>query len=245
MTGRFIVLEGPDGVGKTALARHLGQVTYEDVVATLPIRPPAGNHDEPLVFVPKRQVSRTSAYAATLMGPMASMLWHSGDAPDLPDSFWAGLQAAWFSAHSATVLQPLLDGGYDVLTDGWTYKLCSKLLLQGYTQQELAAIFARVRKPDGVILLTADITALFARREFRPAELGMHAGYTELSEESFVHYQTAGLQHLKAMARVDGWPVVELDPDEPAAESAARVKPIVARLRAGTPVTATGKQVPC
>jgi len=82
-------------------------------------------------------------------------------------------------------------------------------------------------------LLTADITALFARRKFRPAELGMHAGYTELNEESFVQYQTAGLELLKGMASRGGWPVVRLDPAEPVAESATRIEPIVAGLRAG------------
>jgi hypothetical protein len=157
------------------------------------------------------------------------MLWHSGDAPDLPDAFWTGLQAAWFTAHSTAVLQPLLDAGYDVLVDGWIYKFCSKLLLQGWTQQELDVIFARVRKPDTVILLTASPVALYARRQnFRPAELGLHAGYNELNKESFVHYQSAGLQRLHAMAAVGGWPVVRLDPGEPPATSAARITPVLA-----------------
>ena len=244
MTGRLIVLEGPDGVGKTALASQLGQAAYEDAVASLTGPPLASPGKNPLVFTSKRQVSHTSPYAATLMTHLATMLWHSGDAPDLPDSFWTGLQAAWFTAHSATVLQPLLDAGYDVITDGWTYKFCSKLLLQGYTQQELDAIFARVRKPDAVILLTADIATLFARREFRPAELGMHAGYTELNEESFVRYQTAGLERLHAMAAAGRWPVVRLDPAQPAAGSAARIAPIVTALRAGSAAPAAGQQVP-
>jgi hypothetical protein len=64
--------------------------------------------DRSLVFVSKRQVSGTSTYAATLMDQLASMLWHSGDAPDLPDSFWVGLQAAWCTAHAETVVGPLL-----------------------------------------------------------------------------------------------------------------------------------------
>jgi hypothetical protein len=43
------------------------------------------------------------------MEHLAAMLWHFGDAPDLPDSFWAGLQAAWFTARSASVIGPLLE----------------------------------------------------------------------------------------------------------------------------------------
>jgi hypothetical protein len=96
------------------------------------------------------------------MEHLAAMLWHSGDAPDLPDAFWTGLQAAWFTAHSTAVLAPLLDAGYDVLVDGWIYKFCSKLLLQGWAQPDLDVIFARVRRPDAVILLTASPAALYA-----------------------------------------------------------------------------------
>jgi thymidylate kinase len=232
VTGRLIALEGPDGVGKTALAARLAQIAYEDAIVGLGSGVTVMPGDAPLVFTSKRQVSRTSGYAAGLMEHLATMLWHSGDAPDLPDAFWTGLQAAWFTAYSAAVLQPLLDAGYDVLVDGWIYKFCSKLLLQGWPQPDLDVIFARVRRPDAVILLTASPAALYARRQdFRPAELGMHAGYDELNEESFVHYQEAGLQRLHAMAAVGGWPVVRLDPGEPPAASAARITPVLATMR--------------
>lgn len=244
MTGRLIVLEGPDGVGKTALAGRLAQATYEETVADLGTGLTAAPGDAPLVFTSKRQVSRTSPYAAKLMEHLANMLWHSGDAPDLPDAFWTGLQAAWFTAHSATVLQPLLDAGYDVLVDGWTYKFCSKLLLQGWAVPQLDIIFGSARRPDAVILLTADPAALYARRQdFRPAELGMHAGYDELNEESFVHYQGASLQRLHAMADAGQWPVVSLDPGEPAAASAARIMPVLAAARARAADPAASQRV--
>lgn len=239
MPGRFIALEGPDGVGKTSLARCLGEITYERAVgaAAHGLRSGTGPADRrPLVFVPKRQISSTSAYAAKLMTHLATMLWHSGDAPDLPDSFWAGLQAAWFTAHAETVLQPLLSAGHDVIVDGWLYKFWSKLLIQGYAQHDLDVIFARVRMPDTVVLLTADISSLFDRRQqFRPAELGMHAGYSTLDRQSFVDYQQAGLDLLRSFAEQHQWPAVDLDLEQSAEDTAARIAPLITALRTTTP----------
>lgn len=232
MAGQFLVLEGPDGVGKTTLAGCVAGCSYESAVAALS-HGEQGARQQPLVFVPRRQVSATSADAAGLMRQLATMLWHSGDAPDLPDAFWVGLQAAWFTAHGETVLEPLLDAGRDVITDGWIYKFCSKLLLQGYSQQDLDVIFGRVRVPDAVVVLSADPAALYdRRREFRPAELGLHAAYEQLNRASFIDYQRAGLEHLQRYAAGNaGWQVVALDADATPALSARHLASLIADLR--------------
>lgn len=257
--GRFFVLEGPDGVGKTTLAARLADCSYDEAVPALarpgtiaPLAPngarsgaAADARPRPgevsgagrrLVFVPRRQVSSTSPYAATLMRHLATMLWESGDAPDLSDAFWVGLQAAWFTAHSETVLAPLLAAGHDVIVDGWIYKFCSKLLLQGYTQPDLDVIFQRVRVPDVVVLLTADPADLYDRgRTFRPAELGMHAGYQELNRTTFIDYQRAGLKHLHTYAARHRWPAVPLDMTATPDQSAARLSDLIAELRCHPP----------
>jgi thymidylate kinase len=237
--GRFIALEGTDGVGKTSLARRLTDISYEAAVARLtePTAAPRPANMEvgALAFVPRRQISATSAYAATLMEHLSTMLWHSGDAPDLSDAFWVSLQAAWFTAHTETVVGPLLDAGFDVVVDGWLYKFFAKLLLQGFTEPDLAVIFARVRMPDAVLLLQADVGAVYdRRRDFRPAELGMHASYGELDDlgrDSFVDYQTRTALNLRAFADRHGWHIVQLDPDEPIPATAHRLAPIMAELR--------------
>jgi hypothetical protein len=233
--GRFIVLEGPDGVGKTTLARLLAECSYDHAVAALPSPDQTGERAQTsvrqLVFVPRRQISETSAHARELMEHLAVMLWHSGDPPDLPDSFWVGLQVSWFTAHGTAVLEPLLAAGHDVIVDGWFYKFCSKLLIQGYTQDSLEVIFARVVVPDAVVLLTADLGELFDRRqEFRPAEMGMHAGYRVLNRATFIDYQQAGLDRLRAYAKRLGWPVVWLDAASPET-SAAELSDLISRFR--------------
>jgi hypothetical protein len=238
--GRFIALEGPDGVGKTTLAGLLAPLRYADAVAALPGGPPGPGA---LVCVAKRQVSATSAYAERAMGRLAGVLWGSGDSRDLPDAFWVHAQAAWFAAHTATVLEPLLAAGWDVLVDGWFYKFHGQLLEQGYRQDELDVIFARTRTPDGVLLLTADLAGIHRRRAggFRPTELGMFAGDGELGADTFVAYQQRGLRRLRDYAARLDWATVELAVDTGPARSAAVVAPVLARLRAAGGVTGPGR----
>ncbi len=245
MPGRFIAMEGTDGVGKTSLASRLADLTYEPAVAWL-TEPRATTTPEvgvgTLVFVSRRQVSATSTYAATLMEHLSTMLWHSGDAPDLSDAFWVSLQAAWFTAHTETVVGPLLNAGFDVLVDGWLYKFFAKLLLQGFTESDLAVIFDRVRMPDSVLLLLADVGAIYDRRsDFRLAELGMHAGYgnlDDLNRDTFVDYQTRTALNLQDLADRHGWRTAQLDSDEPIPAVADRLVPIIAELRT-SPAPAT------
>jgi hypothetical protein len=169
------------------------------------------------------------------MQHLSTMLWHSGDAQDPSDAFWVSLQAAWFTAHSETVICPLLNAGFDVFVDGWLYKFFAKLLLQGFTEPDLAVIFDRVRMPDAVLLLQADVGAVYDRRsDFRPAELGMHADYGELDDlgrGTFVDYQTRTAFNLQMLADRHSWRTAHLDTDEPIAATAGRLAPIIADLR--------------
>ncbi|WP_031074400.1 dTMP kinase [Streptomyces sp. NRRL WC-3742] len=211
----FFVLEGPDGAGKTTLAQALA----------------ADLADTGLVHIDRRQVSTESAYAAMLMEPLARMLWHSGDARDLSDNFWAHLQASWFTAHGEQVVTPALLRG-PVIVDGWFHKLSSKLAGQGWSPDELTMLFARVRAPDHVILLDVAPDLLWQRKatRLRPAELGMHGDYGELGRSSFLAYQQAGLDHLRARASADGWHVLPVDGAETVEETCARLAHLIRGL---------------
>ncbi|WP_316521155.1 AAA family ATPase [Kitasatospora brasiliensis] len=222
-TAPFLVLEGPDGAGKTTLAARAAEL-----LADLGVR-----------HVNRRQVSTHSAYAATLMEPLARMLWHSGDAPDLSDAFWAHLQASWFTAHGEQVVAPALKAG-PVLVDGWYFKLASRLAGQGWRTDEIDRLFARVRRPDYTILLDVDPEVLWERKSgrLRPAELGMHGTYTNLGRASFLDYQQRGLDRLRATAAAEGWRVMKIPVGEDLDTTAHCAAALIRDLITTAPTTA-------
>ena len=53
----------------------------------------------------------------------------------------------------------------------------------------------------------------------------MHAGYPDLSRDTFVDYQQRGLQHLRAFADQNSWPTVPLDPHGSVEDAVACPRP--------------------
>jgi dTDP-4-amino-4,6-dideoxygalactose transaminase/thymidylate kinase len=214
---KFIVLEGPDGAGKTTLAAMVA-----DAMA-----------DRGMRHVSRRQTATGSPFAGRLMRHLADMLWDSGDATDLSDAFWVHSQAAWFIAHAEQVVAPALAEGH-VIVDGWYYKLWSKLLMQGYSRGELDELFVRVPAPDEVILLDVDPAVVWRRKAdiFRPTELGMHAGFAAdtLGEKTFLEYQSEGLVNFRKFANEYGWTVLQVPGDHDETETAKELSTLVGGL---------------
>ncbi|MEV0484513.1 aminotransferase class I/II-fold pyridoxal phosphate-dependent enzyme [Streptomyces sp. NPDC050508] len=209
MTAPFIVLEGPDGAGKTTLARLVASMLAH----------------RGLRHLDRRQIADTSPFVTHLMQQLANMLWNSGDSRDLADDFWAHLQASWFSAHGQHVVTPALAEG-PVIVDGWYHKMAAKLSEQDWSEPDLDRLFAKVRRPDHVILLRTSPKTMWERREgtLRPTELGMHnRQYAELGEQSFLDYQQRALDNLTTTAESQGWHVVDVADDEDANETASRL----------------------
>nr|WSX75836.1 aminotransferase class I/II-fold pyridoxal phosphate-dependent enzyme [Streptomyces sp. NBC_00899] len=211
----FIVIEGGDGAGKTTLAAAVAQLLK----------------DRGVTFAARRQVSTASPYAGVLMGHLQQALWHSGDSTDLPDTFWAHLQSAWFTAHHAQVVKPAQATG-PVIVDGWYHKLTSRLPGQGWSSIDIDQLFARVPEPDHVIVLDVDPDLLWERSadRFRPSELGMHAQPDQLGRESFLEYQGRGRTELLDLAGRCGWPVIVVAEGEGEQDTAVRVAAEITHL---------------
>lgn len=210
--GKFLVLEGPDGSGKTTLAKKVANALG----------------DLGLNHLSRRQVSEENLFIGTMMSHLAEMLWNGGDSTDLPDYFWAYVQGAWFTAHANNLIRPALSKG-SVIVDGWYFKLVSNLQSQGWSAEELDKFFARIQNPDHVILLSVDPFILWGRRgeSFRPTELGMHRKYSTLSKESFIDYQQGSLDNFKKMAEIMSWPVIEVAGGETEDDTTTRIVQLI------------------
>ena len=196
MKGKFIVLEGVDGVGKTTLASKL-------------------NLDEEFIHVKRKQISQMHDFIDSQMLKHNKLLWTEDGSMDhlLPTTYWITLQAAWYILLTNFVIEPLLNEGKNVIVDGWYYKLKARLLLQGEDMEYVENIFKTILKPDIVILLNVEFEKIWERKnDFRAYEFGKFKNSnTEEKRESFIEYQTNTYKNLEKMANSsEKWNIVDL-----------------------------------
>ena len=194
--GKFIVLEGVDGVGKTTLASKLGNMNE-------------------FVHVKRKQVSEVHEFIDSQMLKHNKLLWTEDGSMDhlLPTTYWITLHAAWYILLTNFVIEPLLNEGKNVIVDGWYYKLKARLFLQGEDMQYVNNIFKPILKPDFVILLNVELEKIWERKkEYRAYEFGKFKdSNTEEKKESFIKYQSDTFMNLKKMANEDSkWTIVDL-----------------------------------
>jgi thymidylate kinase len=204
-TGTFIAIEGIDGAGKTTTAGRVAEVLGRDG----------------FVFRSNKHIPDDApALVQDSMRAIAALLWPGSDRlndHELPGDYWLCLQGAWYSLLSRFVIEPLLQAGTSVVTDGWYFKFAAKLLARGYSHGQVESVFGRLRVPDDVILLDVGPGVAWGRgRPFRLTEMGLHDGYDSLGVDSFLHYQGRLRELLNGMAGSRGWSVVQVsDEDSP------------------------------
>lgn len=210
--GKFIVLEGVDGVGKTTIASKL-------------------DFNDEFVHVKRKQVSQINDFVDSQMLKHNKLLWTEDGSMDhlLPTTYWITLQAAWYILLTNFVIEPLLNEGKNVVVDGWYYKLKARLYLQGENMDYVENIFKPLIIPDLVVLLNVEFEKIWKRKkEFRAYEFGKFKdSSTETVKDSFIEYQSNTYKNLEKMAfNNEKWIVVDLK-DYTVDESTELIKNII------------------
>ncbi len=179
LPGRLIVIEGPDGVGRTSqlqLLRPWLESSGYAVVDTEMTR-------SDLVGEGLKQ-----AKEGNTLGPITMNLFYATDFVDRFES----------------QIMPALRAGFIVLTDRYIYSLMARALVRGADLHWIRSIYGLALKPDAVFFLKAGLEDLVPRvlqgGGFDYWESGMDMPLGSDLFESFVRYQTLMLAEYDKMS---------------------------------------------
>jgi dTMP kinase len=196
--GRFIVIEGIDGSGKTTICHRL-EAALQDI---------------PVTYTSRKEICTGSPQVETSMRELAAIVWpkEQSHLAFLPSDYRVHLHAAWYILLSELVIKPKLEACRVILTDGWYYKFMAHLLVYGCDREYLGTVFSHVLQPDYVIMLDPDVEVVWERRRnFGPVEMGLYLGYPELGKSSFVDNQSRVRSALRRLAKESGWDIVGIE----------------------------------
>ncbi|MFI9639422.1 dTMP kinase [Micromonospora sp. NPDC051925] len=201
MTGRFIVLDGPSGVGKTTAAALLASLVAAD----------------------GWEVHQTKEPSHTRLGETAR---HGTD--DYRGLTLACLVAADRYHHLETEIRPALAAGKVVVCDRY---LATSLVLQrldGVEGDFIWALNQYVDRPDLTIILTGDPARSRARAAARGIHSRFHRGGPEAGRQERERYDQAAVELTRAGFSVHRHEVGEQNPEEVAAALLQQVRRLLA-----------------
>jgi dTMP kinase len=179
LPGRFIVLEGTDGVGRSTQTALL------------------------------REWVESKGYAVQSTGLKRSVLAGKGIKEAMRGHTLGNLTTNLFYATDMVdrlekIILPALRAGFVVLTDRYIYSIIARAMVRGVDPAWIRDVFGFALVPDAVLYLHADLPLLIPRvlnsRGFGYWESGMdflpHRDYYD----AFVEYQTRLLAQFEAMA---------------------------------------------
>lgn len=188
-TGRLIVVEGPDGVGRTSVVRHLKTALVQEGLQVVGVRLRGSDG----MRGPLRELQRRADIAER-----AIFLLYAADLADL-----------WRQA-----IAPGLEAGLIVLCDRYTISPVVRAEARGIDPAWAEEVLSFLPQPDLTLLLEADarlrLRRMLERRRFlTPRESGLGATFRRDPQAMLIRYQ----RQLDALfhQRVDGQAVEALD----------------------------------
>jgi dTMP kinase len=188
LPGRLIVIEGPDGVGRTSQLQLLRPWLESSGYAVVDTEMTGSD----LVGEGLKQ-----AKEGNTLGPITMNLFYATDFVDRFES----------------QILPALRAGFIVLTDRYIYSLMARALVRGADPNWVRSIYGLALKPDAVFFLKANLEDLVPRvlqgGGFDYWESGMDMRLGPDLFESFVRYQTLMLAEYDKMSVQYGFQVID------------------------------------
>jgi len=192
LTGKLIVIEGTDGVGRSTQINLLKPWLEQLGRAVL---------DTGLSRSELAGRGIKQAKEGHILGPITLSLFYATDFADRLES----------------EIIPALRSGFVVLTDRYIYSLMARAIMRGLDPGWVRNLFGFALRPDAIFYLRVSVDELIPRvvfsRGFDYWESGMDLYPSEDMYEAFRKYQTALLVQFDKLAEEDGFEVIDATPD--------------------------------
>jgi hypothetical protein len=224
-TGRFVILEGADGTGKTTLLRA--------------IREAAAARDRDVVVPSRSQPPLDNVYAGLVKE--IARFYADGDDQRLPNRLLLIAAATQYQAMYYGQIAPALDRGAVVITDGWWNKTWSRLVVEEEAVlhgrgQELAqsytawasGLFVNEHFDDGRIQTFLVDTPHERRQQWYSAKEDQELVFDRLGRDTrdpadFAWFTEEIQEHLRRMAVEHRWSILLNDGSRSTSELVSQV----------------------
>jgi dTMP kinase len=192
LTGKLIVIEGTDGVGRSTQIRLLKPWLEQQGRAVL---------DTALKRSELAGKGIQQAQEGHTLGRITVSLFYATD----------------FADRLENQIVPALRAGFVVLTDRYIYSLMARAIIRGLDPAWIRNVYSFALKPDVVFYLRIGVDDLIPRvvfsRGFDYWESGMDLNPSEDMYESFCKYQASLLNQFDKLAEEYNFEVIDATPD--------------------------------